>query len=106
MLFASGPSVPTAILAAALAGLLIGAEFDVLSYLVPRYFGRRSFGKIYGIAFAVFQLGAAVSTFAVGAGRQAAGSYTPALLTLVVACLVCIGLFLAMGPYRYDGTHR
>jgi predicted MFS family arabinose efflux permease len=106
LLFAAGPSVPTAILAAALAGLVIGAEFDVLSYLVPRYFGRHAFGKIYGVAFAVFQLGAAVTVFAVGASREAAGSYTPAMLTIAAACAVCIGLFLTMGPYRYDTTRQ
>jgi predicted MFS family arabinose efflux permease len=105
LLFASGPSVPTAILAATLSGLLIGAEFDVLSYLIPRYFGRRAFGRIYGITFAVFQLGAAVATYAVGASRAGSGSYAPAMTVLAVGCLVGIALFLALGPYRYD-PHR
>ncbi|MEC3978021.1 MFS transporter [Amycolatopsis sp. H20-H5] len=102
LLFASGPNVTTAIVAAALAGLLIGAEFDVLSYLIPRYFGRRAFGKIYGIAFAVFQLAAAVAAYAVSVSRQSFGSYTPAMLALAVLCAVCAGLFLFLGPYRYD----
>ncbi|MFJ8748754.1 MFS transporter [Streptomyces sp. NPDC102441] len=102
LLFASGPNMVTALIAAALTGLLIGAEFDVLSYLVPRYFGRLAFGKIYGLAFAVFQLGGAVATVLVGVSRQSFGSYTPAMLTLAVACVVCAGLFLGLGPYRYD----
>jgi predicted MFS family arabinose efflux permease len=105
LLFAAGPNVLTAILAAALAGLLIGAEFDVLSYLIPRYFGRLAFGKIYGIAFAAFQVGGAVAASAVSVSRDAAGSYTPAMLTLSVVCLGCIGLFLCLGPYRYDAAH-
>ncbi len=102
LLFASGPNVATAIIAAALAGLLIGAEFDVLSYLVPRYFGRRAFGKIYGIAFAVFQLAAAAAAYAVSVSRASVGSYTPAMLVLAVLCLACAGLFLSLGHYRYD----
>ncbi|WP_103356037.1 MFS transporter [Amycolatopsis sp. CA-128772] len=102
LLFASGPNVATAIIAAALAGLLIGAEFDVLSYLVPRYFGRRAFGKIYGIAFAVFQLAAAAAAYVVSVSRASFGSYTPAMLVLAVLCLACAGLFLSLGPYRYD----
>lgn len=104
LLFASRPNVPTALLAAALAGLLIGAEFDVLSYLVPRYFGRLAFGKIYGLAFAVFQLGGATATAVVGMSRDRYGSYTPAMLVLAVACVVCAGLFLRLGPYRYDAS--
>ncbi|WP_434599013.1 MFS transporter [Streptomyces sp. A5-4] len=102
LLFAGGPNVLTAIVAAALAGLLIGAEFDVLSYLIPRYFGRLSFGKIYGVAFAVFQIGAAIAASAVSVSREAYGSYTPALLTLAVGCVICAGLFLNLGPYRHD----
>jgi predicted MFS family arabinose efflux permease len=105
LLFATGPDVPTAIVAAALAGLVIGAEFDVLSYLVPRYFGRRAFGKIYGITFAVFQLAAAVATFAVGVSRASTGSYATAMTALAVGCLGAIALFLALGPYRYQARH-
>lgn len=104
LLFASGPGVPAALLAAALAGMLIGAEFDVLSYLVPRYFGRRAFGRIYGVAFSVFQIGGAVAATAVGVSRESHGSYTPAMLALAAACLTCAALFQALGPYRYDAT--
>jgi len=32
-------------------GYLMGAEFDVLAYAVRRYFGLRSFGKVYGMVF-------------------------------------------------------
>ncbi|MFB7032211.1 MULTISPECIES: MFS transporter [unclassified Streptomyces] len=102
LLFAAGPNTPTALLAAALAGLLIGAEFDVLSYLIPRYFGRLAFGKIYGIAFAVFQVGGAIAATAVSVSRESYGSYTPAMLTMAVLCVVCAGLFLYLGPYRNE----
>ncbi|MCX5535807.1 MFS transporter [Streptomyces sp. NBC_00006] len=103
LLFAAGPNVPTALLAAALSGLLIGAEFDVLSYLIPRYFGRLSFGRIYGVAFSTFQIGGAAATSLVSVSRDTYGSYTPAMLVLAVACAVCAVLFLCLGPYRYDG---
>ncbi|MFJ8826887.1 MFS transporter [Streptomyces sp. NPDC102467] len=106
LLFAAGPNVPMALLAAALAGLLIGAEFDVLSYLIPRYFGRLAFGRIYGVAFAVFQIGGAAATSLVSVSRDSYGSYTPAMLVLAVACVVCAVLFLCLGPYRYDGASQ
>ncbi|NEA44029.1 MFS transporter [Streptomyces sp. SID11385] len=111
LLFAAGPNVATGIIAAALAGLLIGSEFDVLSFLVPRHFGRMAYGKIYGFAFSAFQIGGAVASSAVSASRESYGSYTPAMLTLAVVCVVCAALFLCLGPYRYDtapgqATHR
>lgn len=105
LLFAAGPNAVTAIIAAALAGLLIGAEFDVLSYLIPRYFGRLAFGKIYGIAFAVFQIGGAIATSVVSLSRESTGSYTPAMLTLAGVCVICGVLFLNLGPYRSTEVH-
>lgn len=106
LLLASGPTIATGLLAAALGGLLIGAEFDVLSYLIPRYFGRLAFGKIYGITFAVFQLASAIAAYAVGVSRVGYGSYAPALLTMAAVCVVCAGLFLCLGPYRHTGAER
>ncbi|MFG3133208.1 MFS transporter [Streptomyces tendae] len=105
LLFAAGPNVATGLLAAALTGLLIGSEFDVLSYLVPRHFGRISYGKIYGIAFSVFQIGGATAASAVSVSRESYGSYTPAMLALAVVCAVCAALFLYLGPYRYNPAH-
>ena len=96
-----GPTVPLAVLCAVLAGAITGAEFDVLSYIIPRYFGRRSFGKIYGIMFAVFQLASAIGVFAIGASRGSFGTYAPAMFSLTVVCLVAALLFSRMGPYRY-----
>ncbi|MFJ8863983.1 MFS transporter [Streptomyces sp. NPDC102451] len=106
LLFAAGPNVVTGLIAAALAGLLIGAEFDVLSYLVPRHFGRMAYGKIYGIAFSAFQIGGAIASSAVSASRESSGSYTPAMLTLAVVCVVCAVMFMCLGPYRYDAAHK
>jgi predicted MFS family arabinose efflux permease len=104
LLFAAGPNIPMALLAAALSGLLIGAEFDVLSYLIPRYFGRVAFGRIYGVAFSMFQIGGAAATSLVSVSRDRYGSYAPAMLVLAVACAICAVLFLCLGPYRYDGA--
>ncbi|MGC5396034.1 MFS transporter [Streptomyces sp. DT20] len=106
LLFAAGPNVVTGLIAAALAGLLIGSEFDVLSYLVPRHFGRMAYGKIYGIAFSAFQIGGAIASSAVSASRDSYGSYTPAMLTLAVVCVICAGFFMCLGPYRYDTVHE
>ena len=102
LIFAQGPTLPMALLGAVLCGLIIGAEFDVLSYIIPRYHGRKSFGKIYGAIFAVFQFSSAVAIVLAGVSRASTGSYTAALTALAIICAVAAGLFLMMGPYRYE----
>ncbi len=101
LFYASGPGVPLAIVSALLVGFIVGAEFDVLSYMIPRYHGRRAFGKLYGAMFAVFQLSSAIGAAAVGQSRGAFGSYTVAMLSLAVVCIIAAGLFAMLGPYKY-----
>lgn len=106
VLYARGPSVPEAILAAALVGAITGAEFDVLSYIIPRYHGRKSFGKLYGLQFATFQLGSAIGIAALGASRGSFGSYAPGMYVLAGVSLVTALLFMTLGPYKYKaGSH-
>jgi spore maturation protein SpmB len=45
---------PATFLGAFLVGLGMGAEADVIAYLVSRYFGLKAFGEIYGFAFGSF----------------------------------------------------
>ena len=44
----------TRFLGAALVGLGMGAEADVMPYLISRYFGLVSFSEIYGYAFTAY----------------------------------------------------
>ena len=97
---AMGAPGGSAWLCAAAVGLVVGAEFDVLSFLIPRYFGRRSFGVLYGVIFAVFQIGAAVSIGLLGALRGQSGTYGPGLTAVAVLLVVSSALFLAFGTYR------
>ena len=90
-----------ALLAGALAGLLIGAEIDVLGFVVKRYFGLRRYGTLYGILFSVFQLGGAVGVYALAALREASGDYDAGLQLLAAACILAGALFTLIGPYRY-----
>ncbi|MBN9080759.1 MAG: MFS transporter [Rhizobiales bacterium 62-17] len=106
LLYAQGPSLTMAIIGTVLAGLIVGAEFDVLSYIIPRYHGRKSLGKIYGAIFAVFQFSSASAIYIAGASRQATGSYSLMMNVIAGICLICIVLFSMMGPYRYQrGKH-
>jgi MFS family permease len=101
LVYAGGVAPATAPIAAVLVGLGVGAEFDGLSYVIPRYFGRHSFGKIYGAVFAIFQLGSGAGIAAIGFSRDRLGSFRPSMLALC-ALMVIAGLVIAwLGPYRY-----
>jgi MFS family permease len=94
--------VPTGVVpvCSALLGFVVGAEFDVLSFLVPKYFGRKAFGTLYATIYAAFQFSSAISISVVGVSRVRLGSYVPALWTvaaLMVACALC---FLILGNCR------
>jgi MFS family permease len=60
MALASDKHLPNLIVPIALVGIATGAEIDFLSYFVPKYFGLRDLGKIYGCTFVLFNAGAAV----------------------------------------------
>ncbi|NED82966.1 hypothetical protein G3I76_23065 [Streptomyces sp. SID11233] len=64
-----------------------------------------AYGEIYGFAFSAFQIDGALASSAVSASRDSYGSYTPAMLTLAVGCVICAGFFMCLGPYRYDTAH-
>jgi predicted MFS family arabinose efflux permease len=100
-LYAGGLGAQLALLCTILFGLAIGAEFDVLTYIIPRYQGRRVFGQVYGIVYSVFQLASAISVYATSVVREHYGSYAPALWALSAAMIVCAGLLLFLGPYQF-----
>lgn len=100
VLFWSGASGESAFLASFLVGLGMGAEGDIIAYLVSRYFGLRAFGEIYGYAFAAFTLGGVVGPLLMGVGFEATGSYDLVLGAFVCASLVAVALMTQLGPYR------
>lgn len=96
LMYAFGASGDIVFLCAALVGMVLGAEFDVLSYLLKKYFGMRCFGKLYGLIFAVFQFGAGAGAALLPLMRQASGSYRSGLLLFAGATLLCAILLLLL----------
>jgi MFS family permease len=89
---------------AVLVGLGIGAEVDLIAFLLSRYLGMRSFGEIYGYFFAIFMLGAGLGPFAMGVSYDRTGSYK-----LMLACFACaLALaslpMLQLGAYAYPAA--
>ncbi|MGH8608102.1 MAG: MFS transporter, partial [Gammaproteobacteria bacterium] len=98
----TGATETTALFAAMLVGLGLGAEVDIIAFLVGRYFGLRAFGEIYGYLFASFVLGAGVGPLIMGSGFDATGSYRWVLGAFALITLVASGLMTQLGSYRYE----
>jgi len=67
------------VLGALIAGLAIGAEIDLLTYLTGKYFPQRMFGEAYGLLFAVFSVGAALGPVLYGYLFDINGNYVLAM---------------------------
>jgi MFS family permease len=94
-------TTPFAFAGAFLIGLGLGAEVDLIAYLVSRYFGLRTFGRIYSSAFAAFALAGALGPLIMGASFDRSGSYRAALVTFFAATLAAAVLMTRLGAYRY-----
>jgi MFS family permease len=92
---------PVAFAGGFLVGLGLGAEVDLIAYLIGRYFGLRAFGRIYSSAFAAFALAGALGPLIMGASFDRTGSYRLALVTFLAATLVAAILMTRLGAYRY-----
>ena len=88
------------LVATTLIGLTIGAEGDLISYLVRSYFGLASFGSLFGIAFSGYGLGAVIGPIGLGAWFDRHGSYDVPLLILPCMLLAAAALVLSLGRYR------
>lgn len=97
----SHAGVPAPFFAAVCIGLAIGAEVDMLGFFVSRYFGRRSFGALYGLIFAAFTIGIGVGPAILGFGFDHFHSYDQVLLGYVISLVVAALLFLPLGKYNY-----
>jgi MFS family permease len=93
-IYAMGATSNVVFLSAILIGLAFGAEFDVLAYMIRMHFGLKSFGKIYGVIFAIFQFGAGIGAAALPFSRDSFGSFLPGLWMFAAIALICAMAFL------------
>ncbi|HLH75422.1 MAG TPA: MFS transporter [Candidatus Binataceae bacterium] len=95
----SGGLVP--IVGTLLCGLAVGAEVNLMAFLVTRYFGLKAYGTIYGVMFGFFAGANGVGPFLATHSYNWYHSYGPAFVWFQAALLVAIALFAPLGPYRY-----
>ncbi|MFT6155596.1 MAG: MFS family permease [Neolewinella sp.] len=99
LLLTNGSLPAFQILAAAIFGLTLGSEVDVIAYIAAKYFGLKNFGALYGAAVMALSMGTALGPLAAGAVFDHYGSYAPFLqLTAVLMGASAIALFTMGNP--------
>ena len=81
-------------------GLAAGLEFDLLAFLVARYFGQRHYASIYGSFYTAVALGGGAGPVIFGRAFDLTGGYSHVLLSGIAAIAIGGGLLLLLGPYR------
>ncbi|WP_321930515.1 MULTISPECIES: MFS transporter [Paraburkholderia] len=99
LLLLNAATLQSALVACGLAGLAIGAEGDLLSYLVRAYLGLRKFGRNYGVAFSGYALGAVVGPIAAGRYFDVYGNYELPLRVAPVLLIAASMLLVSLGRY-------
>ena len=99
MLGAAPVAFEQALVAIFLIGFAAGAEYDLMSFLVSRYFGLRHYGLIYGVAFAVFAVGAGFGPALLGHLYDLSGSYHTILEANAFILFGSAPLLLTLGRY-------
>jgi MFS family permease len=90
-----------AILSAILLGFLLGAEFDVLAFLIRRYYGNAAYGRIYGIIFSMFYVGSGLGILGLAQSRQTFGDYDTGLYIAAGVLVVCAVVLSFLPKYRF-----
>ena len=89
-----------AVPAAFVIGFSVGAEVDLIGYLVARYFGMHAYGQIYGRQYSTFLIATGLSPVILGAVRDATGTYTASLFTAAAFMIVSAALFAKLPKFE------
>lgn len=98
-LLGSYPAGFTLWIVAVLLGLGLGAEVDLLSFLVSRYWPANVFGTIYGPLFGMFMVGAGLGPLVIGLLYDWRGDYQYALNAAAACALMVAGFCLLLPKY-------
>jgi MFS family permease len=101
VILASGATSYTAMIAAGLIGISIGAEADIITFIVSRYFDLRLFGRVSGAMWMAWGWGAGIMIFASGLSFDLTHSYRIALWTFSGFVLIAVVSIMRLGPYVY-----
>lgn len=86
-------------------GLAAGVEYDLMAYIVSRYFGMANYASIYGFLYGFFALGAGLAPPIFALAFDTAGNYDGILKVASVLFVAGALPLLLLGKYRnFDGA--
>jgi len=91
-------------LCAGLVGLAAGAEFDLVAFMVSRYFGMRNYGLLYSVQMVAMLFAGGFAPPVFGRVHDATGSYAPILLVSAALFIAAPLLLLTLGRYPQART--
>src|SRR5262249_49025442 len=88
-------------IAAAVFGLTVGAEVDVIAYLVSRYFGLKHFGVFSGAMIGALALGVAFGPLGAGAAFDRFGGYSQFLVLTMIFMAISSAALATLNRPRF-----
>jgi MFS family permease len=92
-------------IAAAIFGLTVGAEVDVIAYLASQHFGLKHFGVFSGAMIGALALGAAFGPLAAGGAFDLYGTYRQFLMLTTVFMAASSLALVSLGRPRFGVPH-
>ena len=83
-----------------LLGMAAGVEYDLMAYIVSRYFGMANYASIYGCLYGFFALGAGLAPPIFGWAYDTTGNYDAILKVASILFLAEALPLLLLGKYR------
>jgi MFS family permease len=105
-LIVHGQTIGAITAGALLLGVGLGAEGDLITFLVSRYFPIHSFGTVSGAVWMTFAWGGAIGTLMISNGYDAFKSYGTVVTIFMALIVVAIACVLALGPYIFPPEHQ
>lgn len=99
--FLSGVDPNWAFAPVLLFGIGMGAEFDVIPYLITRYFGLKKFGVIYGLHISTFSIGTGLGPAVMGFAYDNYGSYAVGIKISMAMLVIGSILISRLKSYRF-----
>ncbi len=93
-------SYPMAVVAIVILGFATGVEFDLIGFLVSKYFGMKYYSSIYGILYSFFGFGAGFAPYVFSRFFTETGSYDSILFYSIFAFIFGAMPLLFLGKYR------
>jgi MFS family permease len=105
LLFFKGGNVWSQSTAAAIFGLTVGAEVDIIAYLASQHFGLKHYGVFSGAMIGALALGAAFGPLGAGAAFDGYGSYKQFLILTMVMMAVSSLAMATLSRPRFGVRH-